>query len=44
MMTPAATDLRDVRLFANTGHWLQQERAAETSAAIIEFLGATTKK
>jgi pimeloyl-ACP methyl ester carboxylesterase len=44
MMSPVATDLRDVRLFANTGHWLQQQRAAETSQAIIEFLGALSKQ
>jgi pimeloyl-ACP methyl ester carboxylesterase len=33
-----ATDLRGVVLLPNTGHWLQQERPAETNAAIIDFL------
>lgn len=33
-----ATDLRGVVLLPNTGHWVQQERPAETNAAIIDFL------
>ncbi len=35
-----ATDLRGVTLFPNTGHWVQQERPAETNAALILFLNA----
>ena len=30
--------LRDIRMLAGCGHWTQQERPAEVSAAIIEFL------
>jgi pimeloyl-ACP methyl ester carboxylesterase len=31
-------DLRTVRLFEDTGHWVQQERPAEVTAALLEFL------
>jgi pimeloyl-ACP methyl ester carboxylesterase len=37
-MRDAVPGLRDVVLMPNTGHWVQQERAAETNAAILEFL------
>jgi len=37
-MSPALTDLRGVLLIPDTGHWVQQERPAETNAAILEFL------
>jgi pimeloyl-ACP methyl ester carboxylesterase len=37
-MSKVATDLRGVTLFAGAGHWVQQERPAETNAALIEFL------
>jgi len=37
-MTKTVADLRGVKLFPNTGHWVQQERPAETNAAVIEFL------
>jgi pimeloyl-ACP methyl ester carboxylesterase len=30
--------LRDIQMLAGCGHWTQQERPAEVSAAIIEFL------
>jgi pimeloyl-ACP methyl ester carboxylesterase len=30
--------LRDIRMLSGCGHWTQQERPAEVSAAIIEFL------
>ena len=30
--------LRDIRMLPGCGHWTQQERPAEVSAAIIEFL------
>jgi len=45
-MKKAVPDLRDVKLFPNTGHWVQQERPAETNAAMIEFLQSVkpTKK
>jgi pimeloyl-ACP methyl ester carboxylesterase len=32
------TDLHYVQLIADGGHWLQQERAAEVNAALLEFL------
>jgi pimeloyl-ACP methyl ester carboxylesterase len=38
MMRNAVPGLRDVKLFPNTGHWVQQERPEETNAAILEFL------
>jgi len=31
-------DLRLVKLFANTGHWLQQERPTDVNAALLAFL------
>jgi len=37
-MSPAVPDLRRVVLMPDTGHWVQQERAAETNAAILQFL------
>lgn len=37
-MANAVTDLRGVRLFGGAGHWIQQERPAETNAAMLEFL------
>lgn len=37
-MKTAVPGLRDVKLIPNTGHWVQQERAAETNAAMLEFL------
>jgi pimeloyl-ACP methyl ester carboxylesterase len=37
-MKNAVPDLRGVTLIPNTGHWVQQERPAETNAAMIEFL------
>ena len=30
--------LRDIQMLAGCGHWTQQERPAEISAAIVEFL------
>ena len=34
--------LRDIRILPGCGHWTQQERPAEVSAAIIEFLREQT--
>lgn len=42
-MQNAVPNLRGVKLFPNTGHWVQQERPDETNAAMIEFL-QTLKK
>jgi pimeloyl-ACP methyl ester carboxylesterase len=41
LMAGVATDLRGVKLFPGIGHWVQQERPADTNAALIEFLKAT---
>lgn len=38
LMQPALSDLRGVKVFKDAGHWVQQERPAETNAALIEFL------
>lgn len=40
MMSAATTDLRDVKLFPEIGHWVQQELPEETNAALIDFLGS----
>lgn len=37
-MSQVVEDLRGVTLIPDTGHWVQQERPAETNAAILEFL------
>jgi pimeloyl-ACP methyl ester carboxylesterase len=37
-MKNAVPGLREVRLLADTGHWLQQERPAQTNEAILQFL------
>jgi len=37
-MQRTATDLRNVTLLPGAGHWVQQERAAETNAALLQFL------
>jgi pimeloyl-ACP methyl ester carboxylesterase len=37
-MTAALPDLRGVLVLPGCGHWVQQERAAEVNAAIIDFL------
>lgn len=42
-MKPVVPDLRGVKLIPNTGHWVQQERPAETNAAVLEFLQSIKK-
>jgi pimeloyl-ACP methyl ester carboxylesterase len=42
-MGRVATDLRGVTLIQGAGHWVQQEKAAETNAAILGFLASLTK-
>jgi pimeloyl-ACP methyl ester carboxylesterase len=37
LMDGAFADLRYVTVFPQAGHWIQQERAADTNAALIEF-------
>ena len=39
-MRALCTDLRMERRPAGAGHWIQQERPAETNAALLEFLAA----
>jgi pimeloyl-ACP methyl ester carboxylesterase len=41
MMKPAVPGLTEVKLIPNTGHWVQQERAAEVNAALLDFLERT---
>lgn len=38
-MRARCSDLRLVKLIEGAGHWVQQERPAETNAALLEFLG-----
>jgi len=35
-----ATDLRGVTLFPGAGHWVQQERPADTNAAVVRLLNS----
>lgn len=42
-MKGAVPGLVGVKLIPNTGHWVQQERPAETNAAILEFLRGLPK-
>jgi pimeloyl-ACP methyl ester carboxylesterase len=35
--------LRDIQMLPGCGHWTQQERPADVSAAIIEFLRSLQK-
>ncbi len=37
-MERVADDLRAVTLVADAGHWIQQEKPAETNAFILDFL------
>lgn len=38
-MARVATDLRDVVLIPNIGHWVQQEAPEETNRVMLDFLG-----
>lgn len=42
-MGGVTTDLRGVTLIQGAGHWVQQEKARETNAAILNFLASLTK-
>jgi pimeloyl-ACP methyl ester carboxylesterase len=42
-MAGVATDLRGITLIQGAGHWVQQEMATETNAAILTFLASLTK-
>jgi pimeloyl-ACP methyl ester carboxylesterase len=39
LMRKQCADLRIVQLIEGAGHWVQQERPAEVSAALLQFLG-----
>jgi len=39
-MKQRVTDLRDIKIIPNAGHFVQLEKAEETSAAIIDFINA----
>jgi pimeloyl-ACP methyl ester carboxylesterase len=43
-MKKAVPGLREVKLFPGAGHWVQQERVAETNAAMLEFLRSVQPK
>jgi pimeloyl-ACP methyl ester carboxylesterase len=38
LMRKQFTDLRDVRIFEDAGHWLQQERPTDVNVALLAFL------
>jgi pimeloyl-ACP methyl ester carboxylesterase len=42
-MSPVATNLRGVKLIPEAGHWVQQERPAETNEALVQFLKDVSK-
>jgi pimeloyl-ACP methyl ester carboxylesterase len=42
-MSSVATDLRGVTLVPSAGHWVQQERPAETNAALLSFLRSLSR-
>ena len=39
-MTPVVSDLRDVVLIADVGHWVQQEAPDQTTKALIDFIAS----
>jgi pimeloyl-ACP methyl ester carboxylesterase len=42
-MSGVATDLRGITLIQGAGHWVQQEKVAETNTAILNFLTSLRK-
>ncbi|MCE9672283.1 alpha/beta hydrolase [Myxococcus stipitatus] len=40
LMKPLVPNLREVRVLPGAGHWIQQERADEVNAALLEFLAS----
>jgi hypothetical protein len=42
-MSGVATDLRGITLIQGAGHWVQQEKVAETNTAILDFLTSLGK-
>ena len=40
-MAEALPDFRGATVVDGAGHWVQQERPAETNAALLEFLATT---
>lgn len=42
-MKTVATDFRGVTLYPGAGHWVQQERAKEVNAALIDFIKSVNK-
>lgn len=43
-MTRACEDFRGVTLYPGAGHWVQQERAAEVSRALVDFANSASGK
>lgn len=41
-MRQALPDLREYEIYAGAGHWIQQERAAQVSDALVRFLRSLT--
>jgi pimeloyl-ACP methyl ester carboxylesterase len=42
-MKGVATDFRGVTLYPGAGHWVQQERAKEVNAALVDFINSVYK-
>ena len=42
-MSRVVTDFRGVTLIPDAGHWVQQEKAEETNAAIVAFLSGLSR-
>jgi pimeloyl-ACP methyl ester carboxylesterase len=38
MMKPTVKDLRGVTVIPGAGHWIQQEKADEVNALLLQFL------
>jgi pimeloyl-ACP methyl ester carboxylesterase len=43
-MKGVATDFRGVTLYPGAGHWVQQERAKEVNAALVDFINSVYKR